>query len=408
MLPKLFPTGIARMDTVYNEVAPPIRVCVIATSPVTFAYLYRGQFKYMVQRGIAMTAVCSPGTALNNLKDEPVCTVAIPMEREPSPVKDLIALVRLWWFLVNNRFDIVHVSTPKASLLGAIAARLSGHRRLIFTLRGRAYENETGLKRWIFETLDRLICQLATRVNPICRELGDQIVREKLCSSRKIRLIGNGSSNGIDLKQFTRTPEIERKARMLREQYGIAADDLVILSIGRIRKDKGINELVRAFEALVESKPNIHLLLVGRTEDASPVDEEILQVIRSHPRIHHLEWQHDPAAAYAASDIMAFPTHREGFGNVALEASAMEIPVVASDIMGCRESVANGVSGILVPMQDVAALRNALERLIDDPQLRCRLGQQGRQRVEMHFRQEIIWEGLIAQYVELMGNKSPI
>lgn len=324
------------------------------------------------------------------------------MQREPSPLADLMSLSRLWWFFVNNRFDIIHVSTPKAALLGSIAALLSGHRRVVFTLRGRAYENITGLKRRLFAGMDALICRLACRVNPIARELGEQIVRERLCAPEKIRVMGHGSSNGIDLNQFRRTPDIEQQAKNLRRQFDIGDGETVILCIGRICRDKGINELVRAFEMLASTYSGLHLLLVGRYEEADPLDSDARRVIDTHPRIHYLQWQKEPAAAYAAADILAFPTYREGFGNVVLEASAMKIPVVASDIMGCRESVDRDVTGLLVPPQDVEALRGALDRLIRDPDLRRRMGRQGRRRVKLLFRQEIIWEDLVQQYHDLM------
>ncbi|MFP4224453.1 MAG: glycosyltransferase family 4 protein [Phycisphaeraceae bacterium] len=381
--------------------ARPIRVCFVVTAASTLYYLCLPQIHDLEARGVKLTAVSSPGPEVPWLREAGVDLKLVPMARRPSPLRDLVSLVRLWWFLVRHRYDVVHVSTPKAALIGALAARLSGHRQVVFTLRGRVYENATGLRRRLLAGMDWLVCRLARRVNPICRELGEAAVREGICSPEKIRLLGHGSSTGVDLKRYSQSADLLDTAAQLRREIGVAADDLVILCLGRIRREKGIEELVRAFTRLAKRRPKVHLLLVGSQEEADPLDPDIDRQIEQHPRIHHLPWQQDPAAAYAAADLLAFPSHREGFGNVALEAAAMELPVVASDVMGCRESVERDVTGLLVPLGDDAALAAAMERLIDHPELRRKLGQAGRRRVETLFRQEIIWEGMMRQYHEL-------
>jgi glycosyltransferase involved in cell wall biosynthesis len=271
-----------------------------------------------------------------------------------------------------HRFDLIHVSTPKASFLGALAAKLSGHRKVIYLLRGRPYENMTGWRRKMMDRCEWLICHLANRVIPICHELGETVVNEGLCPSHKLRVVGCGSSAGVDLSRFTRTKENIAVGQNLRKQFGISSDDLVILFVGWLRRDKP--------------------------------EAEVAESIENHSRIHHLPWRIDPAPVYTAADIVAFPSYREGFGNVPVEASAMELPVVASDIMGCRESVEDGVTGLLVPPADTQALRDALKKLIDDPQLRRKLARNGRRRVEQKFRQELVFQGYLKQFLELLEN----
>ena len=183
----------------------------------------------------------------------------------------MVSLVKLWWFFCRNRFDIVHVSTPKAGLLGAIAARLSFHRRIIYTLRGGPYVGATGLTRKMMYTTEWISCHMANRVLPIAHELADQIIEDKLVPRRKVHVIANGSSNGIDLTQYNSSDEIVAQGQAVRDKLGLTDNDLLILCIGRIRREKGINELICAFQQLGDKHDHIHLLLVGVREAVDPL-----------------------------------------------------------------------------------------------------------------------------------------
>ena len=215
---------------------------------------------------------------------------------------------------------------------------------------------------------------------------------EHLCGPEKIWFIGSGSSNGINIRRFQRTSGAIVKGMRFREMWNIPSDAELLLYVGRICEEKGINELVECFIALAETHPRVFLALVGERESAGAIAPATARRIESHPRIREVPMQRDPVAAYAAATIVVFPSRREGFGNVPLEASAMEVPVVASDVIGCRESTLDGTTGILVPQGDVGALGLAIEELLKDPTKRRNLGLNGRKRVEREFRQELIWE----------------
>ena len=383
----------------------PTRLCIIVTVPTTLATLYRGQFEYLQSHGYDITAIASTGDAHQRVRDRGIKTIAIPMQREPSPLKDLVSLFRLTGFLLFNRFDIVHVSTPKAGLLGSIAARLSFHHRVLYTLRGRAYENFTGRKRKLFDALERVVCRLSRRVFPIANELAQAVIDENICPEKKVHVVGNGSSNGIDLNQYQRSDAVLAQGKAIRDELGLKESDLLILAIGRIRREKGINELARAFDQLAQQHDHIHLLLVGMREPVDPLEDEVERIITTHPRIHTLDWQNDPTRSYAAADIVAFPTYREGFGNVTLESGAMRLPVVASDVKGPREVVEDGVNGYLVPVQTVDPLRDRLNELIQDPDLRDRLGSAGHEIVTNRYAQPVVWADLLAEYKKAMENQ---
>jgi len=381
------------------------KICIVVAPSFVLYILYRNQMAYLQENGFEVTAIASPGEEHQLLRDQGIKTYEISIIREPSILQDLKSLAKLFWHFATHRYDIVHVSTPKAALLASIAARLTFHQNVIYTIRGRAYENFEGLKLKVFEFLECISCTLASEVISISKELGNDIVNKRLCPSRKMNIIGSGSGNGVDLNIFTPNKTLDYEARNLREKLGIPSDALVILSMGRIRREKGINELVRVFEKISEVEENVHLILQGHYEDVDPLCDDVMKTIKTRANIHHIHFNRNANVTYAASDILAFPSHREGFGNVALEASAMLLPIVSYNVIGCRESVSHNISGFLVEKENENDLFNKLLLLINDKNLRYKMGKMGRKRIEAEFKSEVVWNGLIEFYNQLKQRK---
>ncbi|HEY3243849.1 MAG TPA: glycosyltransferase [Phycisphaerae bacterium] len=382
-----------------------MRICHVATSDMTLGLLFAGQLRYKIELGFEVWGVCAPGPFVEAARAEGVHVHTLPIQRERLTPRDAVTLVRLIWFFLWHRFDIVEISTPKAVLLGSLAAWLTRQPLRIVTLRGAYYETQTGLKRAAFLWAQRLGCALATRVVTICHELRAMALRDRVCRPDKLRTYLSGSSNGIDLARFSPTAERMACGRALRRQYQVPDEAIVIGNVGRLHREKGIVELLEAFESLLARGRPVWLLLVGGFDTVHVLPDDVRRRIETHPRIINVGQQSRTENFYPAMDIFAFPTYREGFGNVALEASAMGLPLVASDVIGCRESAPAGIASIAVPPRDSRPLAAALDQLVCNPDLRRHLGESGQRRAREQFAREKLWRAILADYAELLARQ---
>ena len=378
----------------------PIKLVRITTVPLSMRLLLGGQPAYMRSKGMDVTLVSAEGADWEGIPDIGAYDVhKIGMSRQIDPIKDLRALWLLTRLFRRIKPDIVHSHTPKAGLLGMLAAKAAGVPVRMHTVAGMPLMESRGIKRWVLSQAERMTYACASMVYPNSYHLKDFIAAAGLTRPAKLKVLAGGSSNGIDTDYFLRTAALEQSAAGLRRSLGIPPDAMVFVFVGRLVKDKGINELVKAFEAVHAKTPHTRLLLVGPfEEELDPVAAHTKNSIDRHEAIISVGFQKDVRPYLTASDILAFPSYREGFPNVPMQAGCLGLPSIVTDINGCNEIIQEGVNGLIVPPKDGEALAGAMERLVLDEALRTRCAVGARARILEKYRQQVVWEALYEEY----------
>jgi lipopolysaccharide/colanic/teichoic acid biosynthesis glycosyltransferase/glycosyltransferase involved in cell wall biosynthesis len=376
----------------------------VTTVPQSLGFL-RQQVRYMRSKGLDVHVLSSPGESLERFAaEQQVVAHAVSMSRRITPWRDLVALWRLVRVLRRVRPHIVHGHTPKGGLLAMIAAWWCGVPVRIYHIHGLPLMTAAGLWRRLLRWTEKTACFFARGVLCVSTSVREVAIAERLCPEDKIRVLLNGSIDGVDAGRFDRT-QLPAATRMrIREEQNIPPDAIVLGFVGRIVRDKGFVELAEAWRRLREERPDIHLLLVGAAEPQDPIPADVEVSLRDDPRVHRAGVVRDMPRLYAAMDVVVLPTYREGFPVVPLEAAAMELPVVATRIPGCVDAIEEGVTGTLVPPRDVSALSEALRRYLHNPALRSRHGREGRQRVVRDFRPAEMSRAVFEEYDRLLGS----
>lgn len=380
-----------------------VRLVHVTTIPETLCFL-AGQPAYLRARGYEVHAVAAPGerlAAFGTAEDVPVH--AVPMERRITPLRDLVALARLSRLLRALRPDVVDAHTPKGGLLGMLAARLAGTPVRVYHLHGLRYATTRGATRALLVATERLAAALATEVLCVSRSVADQAVKDGVVAPGKVKVLLGGSINGVDAAGRFRPPADEAARRAAKAALGLPPGAPVVGFVGRLVREKGVPELLEAWRVLREEHADLRLVLVGPQEGHDPLPASARAALAADPRIRCAGVDWEPARWYAAMDVVALPSWREGFPVVPLEAAAMALPVVATTVPGCVDAVVDGVTGALVPPRDPPALAAALRAYLADPGLRARHGAAGRARVLAEFEQRRLWEALAAEYEAALG-----
>ncbi|MHB8486128.1 MAG: glycosyltransferase family 4 protein [Candidatus Acidiferrales bacterium] len=381
------------------------RLLVLVTSALSLNLL-RGQLRFFREAGFDVTVACSPDPFLDSVAcEERVRAEGIPMSREIDPLRDVLSFWRIWKCFRRLRPTLTSVSTPKAGLLGGLAAWLSRVPCRVYVLRGLRGETSRGARRFFLFFFERLTCRMAHRVICVSESLRQEAIASGVVASDQAIVLGAGSSNGVDVSRFAPTPERLRQASALRTSLGIARDAAVAGFVGRFTRDKGIQDLLQAFSRLRESFPELRLLLVGEFEKGDAVPAGIHNRIFADPQIICTGFVSDPVPYYHVMDILALPSHREGFPNAVLEAHAAGKPVVGARATGIVDAVSDGLDGILVPVGDAPALAEAIADLLRHPQLAGQMGRAGRERVEREFHPQRIWAALLEDYSRLLHER---
>ena len=373
-----------------------MRLLRITTVSISLRVLLRGQLEFMTENGIEVLAVSAPGPDVKQLR---VPFRAVGMTRAITPVRDLFALIQLMIIMIRFKPDVVHTHTPKAGLLGMLAAWFCRIPVRIHTIGGIPWLEFRGFKRRLLKWLEVLTIRVSTDTLINSFNLRTILKSELPSIKDEIKVIGKGSTNGIDSKYFSSTPELKAAADQLRIKLGISEGDKVFCFVGRLSLHKGITELVTAFDHIRQSYSGVHLLLVGyfdnERESLSPKLE--LRIKRG-DGITVTGLVDDVRPWLTASDVLVFPTYREGFPNVLMQAGCLGVPIIASDINGCNEILSGNSFGTLIPPKDTKALTAAMESFLQNPDSFKNKAAQLRSYIIGNFDQALIWQELLNFY----------
>jgi len=378
-----------------------IRVTTVAYS---LGGLLKGQLKFMSDHYEVIGISSSEDGYLKRVisKKEGIRVFPIEMTRQITVFKDLMALWKLFWIIKKEKPFIVHTHTPKAGTVGMLAAYLAGVPNRLHTIAGMPLMEATGSKRRLLDLVEKITYKCATKIYPNSYGLEQFILESKFTIPKKLKVIGKGSSNGIDTSIFDPSTVSDSELEEIRERYSITPDHFVYIFVGRLVKDKGINELAAAFETLCQKYNHIKLLLVGRSEkELDPLDKKTIKIIASNKNIITTGTQDDVRPYLKLSDLLTFPSYREGFPNVVMEAGAMGLPAIVSDINGCNEIIVDGKNGFIVPPKSETALLEKMEELLLAPETLEGLANNTRQMIKDRFERTFIWEELLKEYKSL-------
>lgn len=374
------------------------KVLRVSTIPLSLNLLLKGQLK-MLNEEYEVVAVSSPGEDLKMVEErEGVRVVELPMERRISLFKDIRSLWAMIKLIRKEKPWMVYSLTPKAGLVTMIAGKLCGVPVRVHMFTGLVFPTATGLKRQILMFTDRLTCFCATVVNPEGEGVKRDLERYHI-SSKPLTIIGNGNINGLDMDFYDRTPEVQEKAKEYQKE-----GTTTYCFVGRIVGDKGINELVSAFKRLHAEHPATRLLLVGPFEDnLDPVSEEARNTIESLSAIEAVGWQSDVRPFLAASDVFVFPSYREGFPNVVMQAGALGLPSIVTDINGSNEIIRNGENGVIIPSKDEEALYQTLKDTLENPDKWKTIAANARESIARRYEQQMLWKEIKKFYKQQEG-----
>ena len=375
------------------------KIILASTIPSSLNTFYKGVFSDLSEK-YEVIALSSPGKRLDELKErEQVRTIGIPMERHISIFRDIIALWRVFKAIKKEKPTMVHSITPKAGLLCMIASWVNRIPVRVHTFTGLWFPTAKGFKRFITKTTDSIICFCATNVIPEGEGVKNDLISYKV-THKPMRVLGHGNIKGVDMNYYSHRPEVMDIVKNLRDMT-----KFTYLFVGRIVGDKGINELSEAFSQLYDKYPQTRLFIIGGYErQLDPISEKAANILSNHPAIHCVGYKRDDEliAYYASADCFVFPSYREGFPNTVLEAGALGLPSIVTDINGSREIIIEGKNGTIIPPRDSKSLYNAMERMLKDDKWREGMASNARELISSRYEQGYVRKCLYDFYNEII------
>lgn len=374
----------------------------ITTVPLSLDKILDGQLSFMNNHYEVIAVSSEKEYLIRCAKNEGVRFKHIEMTRKITPIKDFISLIKLISFLKKERPLIIHSHTPKAGILAMLASKITNIPIRLHTVAGLPLMEEKGNKKKMLELIEKLTYSFSTFVFTNSNGLYKYIIENNYVSKNKLKVIGNGSSNGVDINYFSPTSVSVKEKEKLKLSLGILENDFTFVFVGRIVADKGINELINAFDTISFQNNAIKLLLVGEQEShLDPLNENTLKLISSNKNIIKTGFQKDIRPFLAVSDALVFPSYREGFPNVIMQAGAMELPVIATNINGCNEIIINEKNGVLIELKNNGAIVKAMVRLIEDEAFYKNLKSNARSMIVSRFERKVICEKILYEYKEM-------
>ncbi len=373
----------------------------ITTIPASLNGLLKGQLKFLKQR-FNVIGVASDGIEIKEIEErEGIEIRCVPMEREIALWKDFVSLQALIKLFRKEKPEIVHTNTPKASLLSMIAARLSGVPIRIYTVTGLRFEGfDPSLKKRVLIMMERITCSFATHVIPEGNGVKQTLIKNGI-TRKPLEVIANGNINGVDTEYYAKGHFTPAALDTLRKQLGINSGDFVFCCAGRLVIDKGILELITAFNKMVQEHPRAKLLLLGAFEETgNSLPIAIREAIDKDSHIIAPGFVKDIRPYFELSDIFVFPSYREGFPNVVLQAGAMEVPCIVTNINGSNEIIEEGRNGIIIPVKNVDELYKSMMNTINNPKFVQSMKDNSRDMIVDRFEQRFVWDALLKRYNE--------
>jgi len=377
-----------------------VKIIRSSTVPLSLNVLLKGQLRFLSNK-FEVIGLSSFGDDLTETRvREGIEVIGVNMKRGISPINDIVSLVKLYLIFRKEKPTIVHSITPKAGLLCMLASNFAKVPIRMHTFTGLIFPSKTGIFQKILIFFDKVLCWSSTNIYAEGKGVLNDLTKYKI-TAKPIKIIGNGNVNGIDSKYFSNDAVDFDSKELLKKDLNIVSDDFVFVFVGRIVSDKGINELIKAFSMFEDLK--LKLILVGAPEEhLDPLKKETNELIKNNKRILTVGFQKDVRPYLAISNVLVFPSYREGFPNVVLQAGAMELPSIVTDINGSNEIVFDGKNGLIVPPRNFIKLYEAMKEIYNNIDLYNNLKNNSRNAIVDKFNQQFVWTSLLNEYNKLI------